>query len=165
MRNWLIVAMILLFPTLACAETTSYTTISYITDLKVMPSAIEAAPTMALLKRRGVKTDEGGEKALYQMEGVAYIYKDRTDANGISIYTYNDGSTQVLKWEYTGKEENGDGLSEGKGTGTYISGTGRFEGMKGTNDFEAKYLTPYAPDKGTWGDAVITGVANYTVGQ
>ena len=165
MRKWLIVALIALFPTLVSAETTNYTTISYITDLKVMPSAIEEAPTLALLKRRGVSTEEGGEKALYQMECVAFIYKDRTEANGISLYTYDDGSTKVLKWEYTGKDENGDGLSEGKGTGSYISGSGRFEGLKGTVEFEAKYLTSYAPDKGTLGDAVMTVVSNYTVGQ
>lgn len=165
MRKWLIVALIAIFPTLAFAETTKFTIHSYITDLKVMPSAIEEAPTWILIKRRGVKTDEGGEKSLYQMEGVAFIYKDHTDANGITLYTFEDGSTQVLKWEYKAKDENGDGLNEGKGMGNYISGTGRFEGMKGTAEFEARYLTKYAPDKGTWGDAIVTGVSNYTLGQ
>ena len=165
MRKWLIVGLILLFPTLANSETTNFTILGHITELKAMPTAIEGAPTLALLKRRGVKTDEGGEKALYQMECVAFIYKDHTDANGISLYTYSDGSTQVLKWEYTGKDEDGDGLSEGKGKGNYVSGTGRFEGMKGTAEFEAQYLTPYAPDKGTLGDMFVSGVSIYTVGQ
>ena len=165
MRKWLTFALIALFPTLALAESTNYTITSYITDLKVMPSAIKDAPTWALFTRRGVKTDEGGEKSLYHAEGVALIYKDHTDANGITLYTYDDGSTQVIQWEYKSKDEDGDGLNEGKGMGNFISGTGRFEGIKGTAEFEAKYLTPYAPDKGTWGDSFVTGVSNYTVGQ
>jgi hypothetical protein len=165
MRKWMIVLLVALFPTLAFAETTNFTILGYITELKAMPSAIEGAPTLLILKRRGVKTDAGGEKALYQMECAAFMYKDHTDATGVSLYTYDDGSTQVLKWDYTGKDENGDGLSEGKGTGNYISGTGRFEGMKGTAEFEAQYLTPYAPDKGTLGDMFVTGVSNYTIGQ
>lgn len=165
MRKWLIVALIALFPTFALAETTNFTVISHVTDIKVMPSAIKEAPTGILLKRRGVKTDGNGEKSLYQMECVAFKHEDRTDAHGFTLYTFEDGSTQVLQWEITMKDENGDGLNEGKGKGNYISGTGRFEGIKGTAEFEAKYLTPYAPDKGTLGDMLVTGVSNYTLGQ
>lgn len=165
MRKWVIVALIALFPPFALAETTNFTITSHVTDIKVMPSAIKEAPTWVLLKRRGVRMDDNGEKSLYQMECMALVYKDHTDANGFTLYTFDDGSTQVLKWEIPMKDENGDGLNEGKGTGTYVSGTGRFEGIKGTAEFEAKYLTPYAPDKGTLGDMFVTGTSNYTVGQ
>jgi hypothetical protein len=37
--------------------------------------------------------------------------------------------------------------------------------MQGTAELEAKYLTPHAPDKGTWSDAIITGVSHYAEGQ
>ena len=48
---------------------------------------------------------------------------------------------------------------EGKGKGTYISGTGRFEGMNGNVEFEAKYLRLYAPSKGTRDDMIVKGVS------
>ena len=76
-----------------------------------------------------------------------------------------DGSTQVLQREISMNDENGDGLSERNGKCNYISGTGRFEGIKGIAEFEEKYLTAYAPDKGTLGDMLVTGVSNYKLGQ
>jgi len=47
-----------------------------------------------------------------------------------------------------------------KGTGNYIKGTGRFEGIKGKVSFSGKYVTPYTKDK-TKGDVVLEVTSTY----
>lgn len=47
---------------------------------------------------------------------------------------------------------------EGKGTGTYVSDTGRFEDIKGNAEFEAEHPTPYVPDRGSRSDMIVKGV-------
>jgi len=49
-----------------------------------------------------------------------------------------------------------------KGTGQYINGTGRFEGIKGEVSFNGKYVTPYTKDE-TKGDAVFDFTSTYTL--
>lgn len=49
---------------------------------------------------------------------------------------------------------------EGKGTGAYVSGTGRFEDIKGNAEFEAKHPTPYGPARGSRGDMIVKGVVD-----
>ncbi len=67
-------------------------------------------------------------------------------AQGYSIYTFEDGSTQVHKWQESWTEE---GLC--KGTYTYVRGTGRFEGIKGSGSFSGKFF-----------ESVATGYDDFT---
>ena len=60
-------------------------------------------------------------------------------AQGYSIYTFEDGSTQVHKWQESWPEK---GLT--KGTFTYLRGSGRFEGIKGSGSFTGKFFESIA---------------------
>ena len=54
-------------------------------------------------------------------------------------------------------------LPKVSGTGSYISLTGRFEGIQGDITFTGEYLTPYDTEKGTLGDLVVDITFNYTL--
>jgi hypothetical protein len=160
-----ILALVLVacIPALASSETKKFKTYSYVTKMHFMPVKIAKAPAEVILERRGVVQYEGGEEALFYLQGTAKITPAGTTAEGYSQYTFKDGSTNVLKWQAEMSKKDGEKLSSGTGSGTYVSGTGRFEGMKGDCNFKSRYLTPYAPDKGTWGDMISEGVSNYTL--
>ena len=150
-------------PVLALSESKKFKTYSYITKMHFMPMKIAKAPAEVILERRGVAQFEDGEEALFYLQGTAKITPSVTTAEGYSQYTFEDGSTNVLKWKAEMSRKNGAKLSSGTGSGTYVSGTGRLEGIKGEVTFKARYLTPYAPDKGTWGDLISESVSNYTL--
>jgi hypothetical protein len=159
----LTLVLILVIPTLASAETKKFKTYSYITKMHFMPVKIAKAPAEVILERRGVVQYEDGEEALFYLQGTAKITPTVTTAEGYSQYTFKDGSTNVLKWQAEMSKKDGEKLASGTGSGTYVSGTGRLEGIKGECNFKSRYLTPYAPDKGTWGDLISEGVSNYTL--
>ena len=49
------------------------------------------------------------------------------------------------------------------GKGTFIKGTGRFEGIQGEMIFSGRYLTPYSKEKGLYGDMLIDATSNYKI--
>lgn len=53
---------------------------------------------------------------------------------GYFVATYADGSTQMLRYQGTSKPA-GEKTSAVQGKSTYISGTGRFDGMKGEGTY------------------------------
>jgi hypothetical protein len=112
------------------------------------------------MERRGVAFFENGETATYHMvctwetiggQGGSY--------RGYSTLSFVDGSTSMIRFEGTQTAEK---LWSGKGTGEYIKGTGRFEGIKGNVSFTNKLLTPYTKD-GTKGDLIIEATSTYTL--
>jgi hypothetical protein len=74
------------------------------------------------------------------------------------LYTFKDGSTFIGKIQGTKTPETV------KGTGVFLKGTGRFEGIKGKMSFKGKYITPYTKDK-TKGDAIIDVTGTYTLSK
>ena len=160
-----IVALVLLvtvgfFVTRAEAETLRYKIIAYITKMEMVPVPDVENHVVAVGERRGVAIFESGETAAYHMwftgesiggQGGAY--------RGYSRLSFADGSTSMIKWEAT---QTGEKLYSGKGTGEYIKGTGRFEGIKGNVSFTYKLLTPYTKDE-TKGDQIVEATATYTL--
>ena len=49
------------------------------------------------------------------------------------------------------------------GKGTYVSGTGRFEGIQGDITFTGKYVTPYDKEKGMLGDLIVDVISDYNL--
>ena len=114
---------------------------------------------IGVAERRGVVIFENGETAAYHSR----LTFDSTKGDGSSkVYadwTFEDGSTIIYKCQGT--------VTSGKprlikGTGEYIKGTGRFEGIKGKVSFNGKYVTPYTKDE-TKGDAIIDCHLTYTL--
>jgi hypothetical protein len=81
---------------------------------------------------------------------------------GYGLVTYEDGSTTLSKIQGTSTPIEGTDLKTGKGTGEYIKGTGRFEGIKGTLSYTGRRLTPFSKKTGTRADSYydVTGTYN-----
>jgi len=142
----LIVACLLLSVTQARAETEKGRNVIH--SIKVEEIEVGDVPghVVGVIEDKGLTFYENGEIAT--MSNVFTF--DNTygigTAQGYSIYTFEDGSTQVHKWQESWTEE---GLF--KGTYTYVRGTGRFEGIKGSGSFSGKFF-----------ESIATGYSDFT---
>ena len=167
-RNWgiigiLFIAALLLLPApQAEAKTVKFKVTGPLTKVEWIAVPDVKGHVVALYERRGVAIFENGETAAYHTRGTSDLIKGQGTYHGYSDYLYEDGSTVIFKYTGTLTLAPGDKMRTLKGEGTYIKGTGRFEGIKGKASFIGKYVTPYTKDE-TKGDAVFDVTATYTV--
>ena len=154
---------ILVLPSLAEAETRKARLYSYVTEMYVMPIKFIQAPANAIVERRGVAEYENGEVATYLMRGAGKVTPKGGTMEGFSQYTFSDKSTNVVKWKSQLAKKEGQQLITVSGKGTYVNGTGRFEGIQGDITFTGKYVTPYDKEKGMLGDLIVDVTSNYTL--
>ena len=95
---------------------------------------------------------EGKGIGFYEKWGACLLYvtctmdliKGEGPVQGYVQYTFPDGSTLTVKFE--GKTMRGilgpTGGAQGEGTGTYIKGTGKFEGFQGRGTYKSCTLGP-----------------------
>ena len=86
--------------------------------------------------------------------------RDRTSeclSNALRIFILIFGRTTALKGT---QEPAAGGKSVVKGTGEFVRGTGRFEGVKGTYTFTGSGMTPYG--KETKSQTCYDSVGTYT---
>ena len=118
------------------------------------------APTIHILK---VPDVEGHTIHLWESKGIGFnekwgaylitstytmdLIKGEGPVQGYNQYTYPDGSTITNKFEckLMGGGRSVSGASSGEGTGTYIKGTGKFEGIQGGGTFKV-----YIPGPGQY---------------
>jgi len=81
---------------------------------------------------------------------------------GYTRYMYEDGSTIISKTEYTCKSnpESKTHLYE-NGYGEFLSGSGRFYGIKGSSSWKGRQVTPISDE--TKGDWIVEGDMVYTL--
>jgi hypothetical protein len=160
---FLIAALVLVPATLTRAETVKFKLIGPITRIEVVPIPDVKGHAIGLLERRGVAIYENGETAAWHTRATFDSIRGQGGSfNGYSSYSFADGSIIVSKFQGTTWVPPGEKLSSLKGTGKYIKGTGRFEGIKGKLSFSGKYITPYTKDK-TKGDAIMEVTGTYTL--
>lgn len=111
--------------------------------------------------RRGVAIYPN-EVAAFSTRGTFDFIKKNGPLQGYSETTFKDGSTIVVKYKGTMTLATEEKLPSLKGTGKYIKGTGRFEGIKGKLSWAGSYITPYTKDK-TKGDNYIEVTGTYTL--
>ncbi|WP_304509994.1 hypothetical protein [Anaerotignum sp.] len=155
--------LMLFLPLIANADTKKLRLQTYLTKLDVIPIGFVKAPAFAIMERRGVAVYEDGEVATYLMRGTGRFTPKGGTAEGFSQYTYNDGSTSVVKWQAQLVKKEGDKLMAVSGKGSYVSGTGRLKGIQGDMTFTGKYVTPYSKEKGMLGDMIVDVISNYTL--
>ena len=159
----LAVAVVLLaLPFWAKAETRKARLYNYVTEMHVMPIGFAQVPTNVIAERRGVAEYEDGEIATYLMRGAGKWSPKGSTLEGFSQYTFGDKSTNVVKWQAQITIDEGQ-LPKVTGQGTYVSGTGRFEGIQGEVSFSGNYVTPYDKEKGTLGDLIVDVISNFTL--
>ena len=90
--------------------------------------------------RRGIYAFENGEYATHFAVNVADTIKGSGSYTQYSTITFQDGSTVILKQQAV-LSGTGPGVSTSSAmTGEIIKGTGRFEGIKGTQTTRFKFM-------------------------
>ena len=108
---------------------------------------------IGILQRRGLDFQNDKVVATYRNWVNFDLVKGKGTCEGYSQLTYEDGSTTLSKVQGTLEPLEGK-RSAGKGTFTYVRGTGRFEGIKGGGSWTFKSFTPYTNDE-TKSDAIV----------
>ena len=150
-------------PILVEAETQKARLYNYVTEMHVMLIGFAKAPANVIVERRGVAEYENGEVATYLMRGAGKVTPKGGTMEGFSQYTFSDKSTNVVKWKSQLAKKEGQQLITVSGKGTYVHGTGRFEGIQGDITFTGKHVTPYDKEKGMLGDLIVDVTSNYTL--
>jgi len=158
---FLIAAMLIVPAAQAGGKTVKYKMAAPVTKMEVVPAPDVKGHVVGVLERRGVAIFENGETAAYHSMIIFDSIKGQGASwNGYSELSYADGSTTIAKIHGTAPVVKGVKLV--KGTGEYIKGTGRFEGIKGEVSFNGKIVTPYTKDA-TKHDLVGDVTSTYTL--
>jgi hypothetical protein len=158
---FLIVGLVIVTAAQAGEITVKYKIVAPITKIEFFPVPDMKGHAIGSLERNGVAIYENGETAAYQSLIMFDSIKGQGGSwSGYSILTFADGSKTFEKFQGTEPEVKGKKII--KGTGDFIKGTGRFEGIKGKSSIAGKYVTPYTKDK-TKGDIVVHVISSYTL--
>ena len=135
--------------------------VTQITKIHVIKVGDVEGHIIAISQRRGLRFSDEGEVGSY----VNWVRSDTIKGKGTHVgynrITYEDGSTTVAKFEGTSAPLEGRRYT-GKGTFTYIGGSGRFEGIKGSGSYTYKTITPYTKDE-TKSDIIVDATGTYTL--
>jgi hypothetical protein len=116
---------------------------------------------LALFSRKGLASFENGEVAIWTNWGMQDLVKGKGPFQAYQRFIFEDGSKLVAKMQGMVLPGSGKALSLIEATGEFISGTGRFEGIKGTLSVTGKVFTPFG--KETKGDMYIDIIMTYTL--
>ncbi len=150
-----LIAVLILVPAAQAGEKTEKFKgrhISQITKIHVSKVGDVEGHIIGMLERRGLDF-KNGEVGTYRNWITFDTTKGKGTCEGYSQVTYEDGSTTVAKVQGTLEPLEGR-RSTGKGTFTYIGGSGRFEGIKGGGPWTFKTFTPYTKEE-TKSDAFV----------
>ena len=143
----------------AGGKTEKLKVVAPIVKMEFFPIPDMKGHVVGALERRGVAIYENGETSAYHSMILFDTSKEQGGTwKGYEELSFADGSTYIIKSQ--GAIEAGTRLV--KGTGQYIKGTGRFEGIKGEVSFNCKSATPYTQDT-TKGDLVCDDTSTYTL--
>jgi len=147
----------------AAAETQTWKGSNFITKFEAIPTLITPGHFIGVFVREGEVVFENGEKAKTNLRGTVDMNMDIGEGSfqGYSFSTFEDGSIAITKLEGVMKLLPGGSLPISEGKGTYIKGTGRFEGIQGTTSFKSRQIKPYGGEYK--GDAEVEGVNTYTL--
>jgi hypothetical protein len=120
---------------------------------------------LGVYQHQGVCLFPDGQAAAYETTGVFDVY-DRSGGSrthrGYGEISFSDGSAIIFKTQGVEYFVSGDKLPKLKGTGSFISGTGRYQGIRGSLSFSGGYVTGLTEDD-TGGEAVLNYQADYTL--
>jgi len=132
----------------------------YLAHIEVLPVGDVEGHGVSISSRKGLAFFESGEVATFTNWATQDATKGKGPHQGYAMFTFEDGSTFVGKFEGT-NEPIPKELTMIKGTGVFIKGTGRFEGIKGSYTYSGKTFTPYS--KETKGDLYFDFIGTYTL--
>ncbi len=157
-------AMLLGLSTQVGAETKKYRSVGQFSKAEYMPIGDIEGHIFGMLEFRGLVFIDNEVAVLTGWAQIDLIKGVGLAQNYYKI-VYEDGSTQVLKSKFINKwGPDGKTSVWEDGKGEFIMGTGRFAGIKGTDSYTGKRITPISPGlKEARGDFVIEGTQTYTL--
>lgn len=130
--SWLAVPI-----TLAAAETVKFRTVLVFTKMERIPVGDLEGHTVGICEQTGMSSYENGETALIISRGT---FDSMVGMETYCVQIFEDKSTQWLKIHGTCKPTEDENVFLFEGTLEFTSGTGRFEGIKGTGSFTGKHF-------------------------
>ena len=112
---------------------------------------------VTLAQRGGFYVLQGGEIATMKRVSLNDLIQGTGSAVAYETITFADGSTIVLKRQ-TAMRGTGGIVASGESTSEILKGTGRFQGIKGTQTDKTKFLPPEPSEVGSkqYGEGTIT---------
>lgn len=157
---FLTAALVMVPAAQAGEKTVKFKIAAPITKMEVVPVQDVKGHVIGLFERRGVAIYEKGETAAYHSRLTFDSIREKEGSYiGYADLSFADGS--IIIWKFQGTVW-GSKPRLIKGTGQYINGTGRFEGIKGELSLSGKYVTPYTKDA-TKGDVVLDYTSTYNL--
>ena len=145
----------------ATAETLNFKGFNHVTKMEMVPIADVEGHSVGLAVREGVTILENGELAWVKAVNMGDLIKGAGTFDIYATFTFQDGSTLIVRTKGTMEATPAGVSSAAKWTGEIIHGTGRFQGIKGTQTSSGKLLPP---EKGEpLGKALVEGTFVYTL--
>jgi hypothetical protein len=145
----------------ARAETMKCRVVNQFIYREMIPVGDAEEHMLGLFSRKGLASFESGEVATWTNWGTQDVVKGTGPFHAYQKYIFEDGSTIVGRMQGMTLPGSGKALALIEATGDFISGTGRFVGIKGTLTVNGKVLTPYGKD--TKSDLYLDIVMTYTL--
>lgn len=143
------------------AETMNYKSYSYVLKAEDVPVADVEGHTVGLVIRRAFYVFENGEVATTNSVASRDLIKGAGTSVQYTTISFTDGSTIIIKSQGRGGGTAAAAQTSGGLTSEIIKGTGRFEGIKGTQATKLKFLPV---EKGEGGPKGIgEGTITYTL--
>jgi hypothetical protein len=124
----------------AGAETLNYKFYTWGTKSESVPVGDVEGHTLGLATRGAFYVFENGEVATINTVSTRDLIKEAGPIMQYVTMKFADGSTIIIKSRGTLGKPAAGSYSAGEWTSEIIKGTGRFEGIKGTQSAKAKYL-------------------------
>jgi hypothetical protein len=158
--SWILFGVILIsawalgFVTEAAAETMNYKSYSYVLKADDVPVGDVEGHTVGLVMRRAFYVFESGEVATTNSVATRDLIKGTGPSVQYTTISFEDGSTIIIKSLGRGGGTATAAQTSGGLTSEIIKGTGRFEGIKGTQATKLRFLPV---EKGEGGPKGIGG--------
>jgi len=151
MSAWVLGSVIL-----AGAETMKCKSIATVTKDETISVSDEEGHFLRLRIMEGLAFFENGEIAKVRLHVLSDAMKKGSQAIGYIIYTFDDGSTIVNRYQRLSVADQSGNFSH-KTTSEIIKGTGRFEGIKGTTSSTGKDFPATKEEAGrAFNDSTLT---------
>jgi len=145
----------------ARAETVNFKQFTHVTKQDMVPVADVEGHAIGVNVREGAQVSDKGEWAWVKACLVVDSIKGAGKLEAYTTITFMDGSTYTIHTRGALEATPQGVTSAAKITGDLVSGTGRFQGIKGTVTMSTKLLTPEKGELG--GKAFNEGTLTYTL--
>jgi len=142
----LAVAILAVFASMSLAGAESINhkgrTVYHFNKVEVIKVGDVSGHIVGVAEGSGLNSLDNGEVAAYSNK-ITFDYVDGSGTfEGYGVNTYEDGSVTVVKAQGTTTALPGGKVSLFKGTYSFLKGTGRFEGIKGSGSLTGKRIVP-----------------------